>query len=50
VSWYKVEDGYEDCQGCYATVKEGTLKDVQGGRLCDECHHLNTYGVEAVVA
>ena len=47
MSWYKIEDGYEDCEVCYATVKKGALHDVQAGRICDECHHLNTYGVEA---
>ena len=40
---YQPTEGYEDCEVCYATVKEGTLHDVQAGRICDECHSKNKY-------
>jgi len=50
MSEYKVTDGYnrptEDCEACSKTccIKDEPLHDVQAGRICDECHHLNTYG------
>jgi hypothetical protein len=40
---YQPTEGYEDCEVCYATVEEGTLHDVQAGRICDDCHYMNQY-------